>query len=577
MRPLAGEPRRRLLLPDLRLEEVLGQLQNPAFWSITELHVCMSAPLSSFRQAHAAQPHGLAPKPHSTSAHLSLVGRRQQYAPRGAFIASTGAMDPLSITTACLALLSAVGKTSIAITSFIRGCREARSDLTSISGELTQLQLVLDLLKDDASVGDDRVIPESLQTQILSIIKNCSAVVDNINTVLEKHSGRTGVPKWVAFGKAEVAGLRMSLEAHRGSLSLVLELVSVSVSKAILDDVGAVRNDVHDIKQDTSQIPQIMAELTRLRAIVAAGDIPSTARGQNYVLEQYLDSLTSYAETVCNDVVWDSDGSRHTVSRKPSMESIDESGEPADAHSRGVTAELPSGQDETFVDNDSLIVAANSRSQFPQDSAIPSTKSAAVANTTISAPANPTWTIDFLQTALTPLVHAQSLGVSPGVASALRSLDLQDKSLATAREEPPKLKVAHALDGQSLPTTMALGDYDPYNYASALTRHASPAAQPSKVVILPHQDPPASVSGKRPDTTPALNHSRQPPEALATSEGEAKHDAAPAAPLPTILPVVEDQVVATTTLARPTSSAAEIRRKIFIVGDGAVGKSTLYM
>ncbi|KAG7294533.1 hypothetical protein NEMBOFW57_004608 [Staphylotrichum longicolle] len=486
-------------------------------------------------------------------------------------------MDPLSITSACLALLSAVGKTSIAVTSFIRGCREARSDLTSISGELTQLQLVLDLLKDDASVGDDRVIPESLQTQILSIIKNCSAVVDNINTVLEKHSGRTGVPKWVAFGKAEVAGLRMSLEAHRGSLSLVLELVSVSVSKAILDDVGAVRNDVHDIKQDTGQIPQIMAELTRLRAIVAAGDIPSTARGQNYVLEQYLDSLTSYAETVCNDVVWDSDGSRHTLSRKPSMESIDDSREPADAHSRGATAELPSGQDETFVDNDSLIVAANSRSQIPQDSAILPTKSAAVAYTTVSAPAEPAWTSDFLQTALMPVVHAQSLGVSAGVASALRSLDLQDKSLTTAREESPKLKVAHALDSQSLPTTMALRDYDPYNYASALTRHASPAAQPSTVVILPHQDPPVSVSGKQPDTTPALNHSRQPPEALATSEGEAKHEAAPAAPVPAILPVVEDQVVATTILARPTSSAAEIRRKIFIVGDGAVGKSTLYM
>src|SRR5690242_18230465 len=41
MRPLAGgEPRRRLL-PDLRLEDVmLGQLESPAFWSITELHVC---------------------------------------------------------------------------------------------------------------------------------------------------------------------------------------------------------------------------------------------------------------------------------------------------------------------------------------------------------------------------------------------------------------------------------------------------------------------------------------------------------------------------------------------------------
>ncbi|KAK1757184.1 hypothetical protein QBC47DRAFT_378573 [Echria macrotheca] len=229
-------------------------------------------------------------------------------------------MDPLSITTACLTLLGTVGKTSLAVATFIRGCREARSDLTSISGELTQLELVLDLLKDDAAVSDDRVIPESLQMQVLSIINNCSAVVDRINAVLQKHSGKTGAAKWVAFGKSEVAGLRMSLEAHRGSLNLVLELVSVSLSKAIRDDVAVVRTDVHDIKQDTGHIPEIMAELTRLRAIVAGGEITTATRGQNFVLEQYLDSLTSYAETVCNDVVWDSDRSSHTHSRRSSLE-----------------------------------------------------------------------------------------------------------------------------------------------------------------------------------------------------------------------------------------------------------------
>jgi hypothetical protein len=243
-------------------------------------------------------------------------------------------MDPLSITTACLTLLSTVGKTSIAIATFIRGCREARSDLTSISGELTQLHLVLDLLKDDAAVSDDRVIPESLQVQILSIIKNCSAVVDNINTVLDRHSGKSGVVKWVTFGKAEVAGLRMSLEAHRGSLSLVLELVSVSVSRAILDhahgirqDTGQIKQDTRQIKQDTSQIPQIMAELDRLRDIVARGEIRSATRGHNFVLEQYLDSLTSYAESVCDDVVWDSNAGSRTPSRKSSQDKLEIQGE----------------------------------------------------------------------------------------------------------------------------------------------------------------------------------------------------------------------------------------------------------
>jgi hypothetical protein len=222
-------------------------------------------------------------------------------------------MDPLSITTGCLALLTAVGQTSVLITNFVRGCREAWSDLSAITVELSQLQLVLELLKEDTAVSDNQVIPESLQAQILSIITNCSSVVTKITTVLQNHGGKSSAAKWVMFGKAEVAGLRMSLEAHRGALNLVLELVSVSLSRAVKEDTSAIRNDIHEIRQDTSQIPQIMEEMARLRAIVAAG-----AGGSNYVLQQYFDSLSSYAETVCNDVDWDTDGSIRSTSRPAS-------------------------------------------------------------------------------------------------------------------------------------------------------------------------------------------------------------------------------------------------------------------
>ncbi|OBS20413.1 hypothetical protein FPOA_06783 [Fusarium poae] len=227
-------------------------------------------------------------------------------------------MDPLSITTACIGLIGTVAKTTLAVTNFTRECREARSDLTSINGELSQLQLVLELLRDDTAVSDGQILPESLQEQILSIIDNCSAVVSKIHDVLDKHSSKAGVLKWITFGKNEVIGLRMSLEAHRGSLNLALELVSVSLSKAIKSDTTAIRTDVHDIKQDTSHIPQIMDELTRLRAIVAGGGFPAATIGQNYILQQYLDDLTSYAETVCNDVEWETVGSVHTLSRSSS-------------------------------------------------------------------------------------------------------------------------------------------------------------------------------------------------------------------------------------------------------------------
>ncbi len=113
-------------------------------------------------------------------------------------------------------------------------------------------------------------------------------MINSINMVLKKYTGPAGAAKWAMYGKAEVAGLRMSLEAYRGSLDLVLQLVSVSLTKAMKDDMTAARKKTHDIKQDTNQIPQIIVKLTRLRAIVAAGEIPSATRGKNYVLGHTL-------------------------------------------------------------------------------------------------------------------------------------------------------------------------------------------------------------------------------------------------------------------------------------------------
>ena len=136
-------------------------------------------------------------------------------------------MDPLSATTGCLALITAVGKTSIAVTDFVRSCREARADLIAVTKELTELQTVLELLRDNSAIMDERQDIEPLKIQILSIIANCNSVLLTIEKALGSLQGRTGTIKWVAFGKKEVAGLRMSLEAHRGSLSLAVQLISV--------------------------------------------------------------------------------------------------------------------------------------------------------------------------------------------------------------------------------------------------------------------------------------------------------------------------------------------------------------
>lgn len=135
-------------------------------------------------------------------------------------------MDPLSITTGCVTLIATVGKTSLTVVNFIKKCREARADLTSVNRELSELCLVLEILREDTA-EDDSVIPSSVQNQILSIISSCSDVLSRIGSALTKHHGRTAPIRWAIDGSDSIQNLRQLLEGHRGALSLAVDTVAL--------------------------------------------------------------------------------------------------------------------------------------------------------------------------------------------------------------------------------------------------------------------------------------------------------------------------------------------------------------
>lgn len=68
------------------------------------------------------------------------------------------------------------------------------------------------------------------------------------------------------------------------------------MTKEIKHDTSAIKTDTVDIKEDTTQI---LAEIARLRSL-----IPQEQR-DNVILDRYLDSITSYAETVFDEMVRD--------------------------------------------------------------------------------------------------------------------------------------------------------------------------------------------------------------------------------------------------------------------------------
>ncbi|KAL6402266.1 putative group protein [Ilyonectria robusta] len=199
-------------------------------------------------------------------------------------------MDPLSITTSCITLIGVTAKTVISLTDFIRTCRDARSDLFSVHAELSELTLVLELLKDDASTIV--TIPQTLQNQVVNIVNKCGAVVDDISALLVKHNGKkNGAMRWAWDGKDAVNALRQSLETHRAALMLAVEAIQLCLVKDIKADTAAIRDESSQVKKNTDEI---LEEVARLRILLSE----QTKSGRDFMMERYLDSLTTYAESV---------------------------------------------------------------------------------------------------------------------------------------------------------------------------------------------------------------------------------------------------------------------------------------
>lgn len=74
------------------------------------------------------------------------------------------------------------------------------------------------------------------------------------------------------------------------------------MTKTVKEDTIAIRTEIFDIGQYAIQIPEVMQELARIRTIISENKTTPALFGQ-IMLERYLNDLTTYAETVYEDVV----------------------------------------------------------------------------------------------------------------------------------------------------------------------------------------------------------------------------------------------------------------------------------
>ncbi len=96
--------------------------------------------------------------------------------------------------------------------------------------ELQSIQLVLELLEEDSKAnGNALAIPESLRKQINGIVVNCSRVVHDVEACIKTHEGDKLRKKlqWASRGKQVMEQLKATLEAHKTSLDLSLNMVEL--------------------------------------------------------------------------------------------------------------------------------------------------------------------------------------------------------------------------------------------------------------------------------------------------------------------------------------------------------------
>ncbi|KAI0812142.1 hypothetical protein GGR55DRAFT_613714 [Xylaria sp. FL0064] len=203
--------------------------------------------------------------------------------------------DPLSIASGALAVITAAKKTGDAIYNFIRDCKEARTDLSQITRELSELSLILELIKDENAAATKGCLPDALQTQVQAMLTSCTTTVQQVDKTLAKCRGKSGPLRWTMVEKDKAMTLKGSLEAFKSGLSLALETVNLSMTREIKHTTETIQDHTAEIKRDTSEI---LDEIYKLRDQLPPS-LPSDP--ERLRLEHWLDNLTHYAETIVAD------------------------------------------------------------------------------------------------------------------------------------------------------------------------------------------------------------------------------------------------------------------------------------
>ena len=137
-------------------------------------------------------------------------------------------MDPFSLTVGCVGLLSSIIDLSKTASKFAIDFRDARKDMESVRHELTSLQLCVETLHDDLSQPEINY-PQNIQRSLHDVLHNCDGVTGELKSLLDKFSSNNIGRRiqWTVTGQDGVKKLRDTLEAHKQTIEIALEIVTM--------------------------------------------------------------------------------------------------------------------------------------------------------------------------------------------------------------------------------------------------------------------------------------------------------------------------------------------------------------
>ncbi|KAK1988162.1 hypothetical protein LZ30DRAFT_699882 [Colletotrichum cereale] len=208
-------------------------------------------------------------------------------------------MDPLSIATACVGLTGTITTLAFNLTTFVRDVRDARSEIDAVSRELLSLKSVLELIADDFE-NSPRPPPDGLLTQVSGVLSNCNNIIAEVDSCVQTHQGsriQKGA-RWAAFGRGDMTRLRATLEAHKTTLNLALDMLSLTTLRDVQQETTAVKQNTDALVKDSKDLVDGTARILEAIANLQS-KLPESHRF--FILSRYLDGLTNYAETVSDE------------------------------------------------------------------------------------------------------------------------------------------------------------------------------------------------------------------------------------------------------------------------------------